>query len=214
MQRYVVHQGDCLSAIARRYGFADPDAIYQDPANADLRKLRPDKNVLYPGDIVVIPDPQKKTVDCGTGGSYKFHLKVVKKKLIIKLVDGEGKPMDCLPYVLVVGTKTYNGATDGSGQIQQDVDAAATTATLSLCGNPPSDVRIGSLNPSKDCDDGGVTGVQSRLHNLGYDPGPADGDPGPRTAAALRQFQCDNGIDPTGEPDDALLALLEQSHGV
>ena len=38
---HVVAQGDCFSKIARRYGFADYKVIYNDPANAELKKKRP-----------------------------------------------------------------------------------------------------------------------------------------------------------------------------
>ena len=39
-----------------------------------------------------------------------------------------------------------------------------------------------------------MTDLQTRLTNLGYDPGPIDGDFGPRTDAAARQFQVDHGL--------------------
>ncbi len=41
--------------------------------------------------------------------------------------------------------------------------------------------------------------IQEDLATLGYDPGPADGIPGPRTRAAIRAFQRDQGLAVTGE---------------
>lgn len=46
-----------------------------------------------------------------------------------------------------------------------------------------------------------VTRVQSRLTELGYDAGPADGEFGPRTQSALMAFQKDRGLEATGETD-------------
>ena len=42
--------------------------------------------------------------------------------------------------------------------------------------------------------------MQKVLRMLNYDPGPIDGKPGPRTIAALIQFQADKGIKPDGVP--------------
>ena len=46
-KQHKVRQGECISSIAIRYGFA-PDTIWQDGSNAALRSLREDKNVLHP----------------------------------------------------------------------------------------------------------------------------------------------------------------------
>ena len=40
--------------------------------------------------------------------------------------------------------------------------------------------------------------IQTALHRLGYDPGPADGLFGPKTRAAIRRFQQRIGTEPTG----------------
>jgi peptidoglycan hydrolase-like protein with peptidoglycan-binding domain len=44
-----------------------------------------------------------------------------------------------------------------------------------------------------------VMQIQEKLATLGYDPGPPDGLIGPRTRAAIRKFQEDQGMDVTGE---------------
>jgi Putative peptidoglycan binding domain len=61
--------------------------------------------------------------------------------------------------------------------------------------------------------------VQQQLKAAGYDPGAVDGILGPRTKAALRQFQRAYGLQHTGQLDDATLrelAALEsaESHGI
>lgn len=50
--------------------------------------------------------------------------------------------------------------------------------------------------------------AQQRLQQAGFDPGPADGLLGPRTTTALRQYQAQQGLPATGEPDPTTLAAL------
>ena len=53
-----------------------------------------------------------------------------------------------------------------------------------------------------------VKDIQRRLSNLGYDPGPADGVAGKRTARAIRTFQQSAGLAVDGRPSQRLLAVL------
>ncbi len=50
--------------------------------------------------------------------------------------------------------------------------------------------------------------LQNRLNALGYDAGPADGMFGPRTRTALKTFQTDHQLSPTGRLDDHTLGML------
>ena len=50
--------------------------------------------------------------------------------------------------------------------------------------------------------------IQELLIARGYDPGPADGMEGPRTRDAVAQFQQSIGIQPNGEPSQAVLDAL------
>lgn len=53
-----------------------------------------------------------------------------------------------------------------------------------------------------------VRRMQQRLKDLGYPIGGVDGAFGPNTAAALRQFQTAQGLQPTGLPDQPTLNQL------
>jgi membrane-bound lytic murein transglycosylase B len=53
-----------------------------------------------------------------------------------------------------------------------------------------------------------VTAIQQALKDRGHDPGKIDGLMGPRTRAALREFQTAEGIEPTGRSDETTLAAL------
>jgi hypothetical protein len=55
--------------------------------------------------------------------------------------------------------------------------------------------------------------VQGRLKELGHDPGPIDGRMRPQTQAALKAFQNDYGLAPTGEVDPETRAALGLSRG-
>ena len=50
--------------------------------------------------------------------------------------------------------------------------------------------------------------AQARLNDLGYNVGTPDGSAGPRTATALRAFQRDNGLQPSGRLDAATQDVL------
>lgn len=55
-----------------------------------------------------------------------------------------------------------------------------------------------------------VRWLQTGLKTLGYDPGPIDGIMGPRTTAAIKQFQADNGLVPDGWAGIATEAKLDE----
>jgi hypothetical protein len=55
---------------------------------------------------------------------------------------------------------------------------------------------------------GFITGVQEKLRQLGFDAGPANGDFGAKTQAALGQFQLSRNLPASGQLDDRTLAEL------
>ena len=89
-ETYVVRQGDFLAKIAHQKGFGDWKTIYNDPNNASLRSLRPDPNLIAPGDHIFIPDRKKKTVPCPTSRAKRFQLHRPKSMLHLILRDNNG----------------------------------------------------------------------------------------------------------------------------
>jgi Putative peptidoglycan binding domain len=209
---HVVQQGECLSQIAAGYGFADYTDVYNHPDNDDFRQLRPNPNLIQPGDQVQIPDLDKKSVDCPTGASYNFQVTRPKRKLKVQIQDTSGKPIASQPYTLVGTGLSATGQSTSAGFIEADLPIDLNVATLTI-GTLVRTLHIGHLNPLRDVDDGGVSGVQARLANLGFNPGTVDGIYGPRTAAAITAYQKANGMDQTGQIDDALLSALDSDHG-
>jgi LysM domain len=58
---YTVRRGDTLTKIANGHGFRNWRAIYDHPDNAAFRRLRPNPNLIYPGDVIQIPDSAPNT---------------------------------------------------------------------------------------------------------------------------------------------------------
>ena len=59
MPMYTVVQGDCLSAIAHKFGFADWRTIYNHGNNAEFRRLRPIiRHLRFDDDLVVFLVPK------------------------------------------------------------------------------------------------------------------------------------------------------------
>ncbi len=58
-----------------------------------------------------------------------------------------------------------------------------------------------------------VADIQQSLITLGYDPGPIDGVMGPRTVAAIKEYQNNYGLLITGQPSQPLLDHMRQQGG-
>ncbi len=212
MPIHVVKPGECFTRIAERYGFSDYKALYDHPDNAELKKKRPNPNVLHPGDRIVVPDKEEKIIEgLATGKIHRFKWKRPRKALRLALRTHEGEPFKNEAYKLEVAGETIEGTTDGEGKLEHEVSVEEATATLRIAGRVLT-LNLGHLNPM-DAPDEGISGVQARLANLGYHVGPADGTVGKRTRAALAVFQHDMGLEITGKIDDATRKKLEEAHG-
>jgi len=212
---YVVKQGDCLSSIAKQFGFADWRRIYDDPQNAAFRKLRPNPNLIFPGDRLVVPDREPKEVGRATNARHTFRTKGAQKTRVrLKLKDADDEAFAGRKYRLVIDGATFDGSTDGAGMIEHDIAADASDGTLTLfLDNDTSkpgivwSLKVGHLDPVEE-----ASGVQARLRNLGYACGKIDGVVGPLTQAAIAAFQLRQGLAVTGVVDAATRSRLRQLH--
>ncbi len=189
---HVVEQGECLSRIARRYGFRDYRLIYEHPDNARLRQTRPNPNILHPGDTIVIPDKREKTENCATGRVHRFKVPSSRRLLRIALEDVDGNRLGGCPYTLTIGEDVYTGTLPANGLLEKRIAIDEDTGTLEVTARGKHyqwPLGIAWLNPPSDTPDEGITGIQARLRNLGFDPGPIDGIIGPKTRQAIRAFQ-------------------------
>lgn len=206
---HVAKVNDCISSIALEHGFL-PDTIWNDPDNADLKRVRRDPNVLRTGDLVVIPDKQRKDVEKPTDQRHRFRRKGFPTTIHIQLLKND-EPRANEPYQLVVDGRIHDGTTDGEGRLWIHISPDARKATLFVGEGEERDeyeLAVRHLQPVAE-----LKGAQQRLHNLGYRPGAQDGEPNPQTVEALERFQRDCGLPVSGENDAATQQKLLQLHG-
>ena len=212
---YTVEQGDCLSSIAESFDFADWQTIYNDPNNAELRNLRPNPNVLYPGDTVYIPDKRLKQVDCSVDRKHQFVIKRAKTWLRVLIRDGQQVPAaGCKYHLDIDGISHSNGKLGTNGMLAVKIPAKSKSGVLTVWFDDEAPVgnswklRLGHLDPVQE-----MTGIQARLNNLGYPCGAVDGIIGPLTRAAICSFQTDNSLKVDGIPGSITQAKLKELHG-
>jgi N-acetylmuramoyl-L-alanine amidase len=204
-KKHTVAQGECLSSIAAQYGFASWRAVYDHPDNQAFRAVRPNPNVLLPGDQLSIPDKVQKAVSCATAATHVFVLSGPKTRFRLELRSGTGRPYARKRYELTAGGVVSKGVTDAAGLVDQPIPAEARDGQLIVWASddPGSSCRIpldfGALDPAHE-----RTGAEARLANLGFSA--------PDRADALRAFQAAHGLEVTGVLDEASIAKLREQH--
>lgn len=207
MPAHRVQQGECLSTIADRYGFRWR-RVWEHPDNEALRELRKSPNVLHPGDVVHVPDRELKNESAPTGKRTPFVLAQDRVKLHVRIVESE-EPVANTAYTLEIDGTPQEGTTDGDGIVDVDLPLGAQRARLTLAGRIDEYIlRLGRIDPV-----GELTGVQARLHNLGFYEAATDGRPSERLTAAIREFQTIQALEVTGEIDDPTRDKLVALHG-
>jgi N-acetylmuramoyl-L-alanine amidase len=219
MATHVVAQGEHISSIAAQYGFSNYKTLWDDPNNADLKKLRENPNVLLPGDQVFIPDRATRTESIPADARSSFVLEVKPLKLRVKLLDLSDDPIDRIGKAT-----TRAGPQDVSPQghiYEADIDTLDTDVTLDFTSDPPLSVHlaVGSLDPVKE-----QTGQRERLNNLAYFAGFSQQIDPQQFQWAVEEFQCDHkktdGLKVDGNIDESTSngsktqKALEKEHGV
>ena len=209
MPWHTVIQGQSIASIAQEYGFTEWRKIFDHPENASLRKKRPQAEILFPGDEVFIPDKELQEYPAATDKRHRFvALKPKAAKLQITVKDVEDKPIAGKAYKLTLDeTLIFNGTTDGNGKLEVEIPVTAKEGMLEI-ENYKLPVRVSHLDPIDE-----ITGIQGRLHNLGYDCGPIDGALSDKTIEALTAFQQDVGLSATGDLDDATRNKIKEKYG-
>lgn len=211
MPHHLVRQGECLSRIARDFGFSDYRIIYDHSENAEFKRRRPNPNLIFPGDRIYIPEREAKEVELSTDAVHHLEIEIPKRRLQVRVLDMLGEPLRDTPYTLDLGADRLEDRTDADGVLEAMIPLSTEDAMLSIDGMSWA-LRVGHLNPVDDVDDD-VSGLQARLRNLGYDPGPLDGRLGKRTRAAIRAFQAARGLEVDGACSTALIKAVKQAHG-
>jgi len=211
---HAVKQGECLSSLAAAHHLTGWCIIYNHADNSKFRQEHPNPNVIYPGDLVYIPDPELVSKAEPTDQKHTFLLRRDKTMLRIVAADEDGTPYTDSDYRLTVGTTTYEGKTDGQGMLEHFIDPQATSGVLTIwwTGVPRRhctwQLKLGWLDPVH-C----VSGIQARLNNLGHKAGTVDGIRGPITTAAVKEFQKKHDLTVDGIAGPITQAKLEEVHG-
>lgn len=213
MPEYIIQQGDSTASVAYAHGF-HWRTVWNDPRNAELRRSRHHPNVLRPGDVLFIPDRQAKEVSAATERRHRFRRKGVPETLRLRLLNEKNEPRSDVPYTLEIDGRLLHGRTDGEGRLEHGLPPDAREGRLLI---RPTDGReeeeyplaIGYLDPKDE-----MSGIRARLMNMGYLTGDgANGDENAGLERALKRFQRDHGMRPTGEIDDEVRQLLHDAHG-
>jgi hypothetical protein len=211
MPTYIVKPGDCLTKIAADVGLSDYKDIYEHPANAEYRKLRPNPNVIQPGDRIFIPETTPLTRILATGSRHTISIKRPRATLQVYVKDADGEALAGRDYLLKVkGQPDKPGTTDGDGVVKESVPATATVAHIDFVKDGFSlDVKLGAIDPLTE-----RTAVAARLRNLGFScPESSDAkEMRTRIKYALARLQDQHGLAATGELDDKTRDLLVRLH--
>ena len=201
---YQVKPGDCISSLAREYGFLWK-TIWD--ANPDLQSKRKNPNLLMPGDVIIIPEKTLREESCATDQRHKFvelgettKLRLILERFNVALANRR--------YILTFDGVTLQGTTDSTGTLEVSIDPAAEECHLQM---PDDDLecilKLGHLDPLEES-----SGVQQRLQNLGFYFGDLEAVDNNELADALSAFQSSANLDVTGTLDDATRQKLFEMH--
>jgi len=205
---HIVVQGDYLSKIAREAGFASFLTIWDASENKQLKELRKNPNVLFPGDRLFVPAKETKEESAATGKRHRFELQSEKLFLRIVLKDLKNQPLEGNDCTLSIETDSKILTSSSQGMLEREIiDPRAVAKGLLLDRGRAKDaakverqipLRIGDLDPETT-----VSGQIARLNNLGYNAGEVP--PHPLTPeeekklikslpfrSAVEEFQCDH----------------------
>lgn len=202
-KEYTVRQGDCLNNISEKNGLFW-QTVWDDPDNKELKQLRKDPNLLFPGDKLNIPEKRPKEENCACETKHRFRKKGVPAKMKVQLLI-EDEPIKNQPFSLMIDDQFGSeGTTDGDGYIETRIPPQVKTGKI-IVGPPDNRVSFGidfgTLDPLET-----EEGPLKRLNNMGYEVGD---DP----RVAIETFQEKEELTVTGELDKATLDRIKEVFG-
>jgi hypothetical protein len=206
---YVVEADECIESIASENGLFW-ETIWNDPQNAKVKEERKDPNLILPGDRLYVREIETKKETGETDKRHTFVRKGVPSALHMQFLIG-GEPRQGVAYRLSLGDIEFKGSTDDKGRISHPVPPDTVGGVLTI-GPPDAEevyvLVVRGLDPINT-----ISGIQQRLHNLNFNPGPIDGIVGPLTRASVRLFQEHTDLDPDGIAGPKTQAKLKEWYG-
>ena len=215
MTTHTIEPGDWIGSIAAAYGLSHWSAIWDHPANAEVRERRGSPDLLMVGDTLHVPEPSDTSgIAVQTGRRVELRLRAPDRlRIRWGALDLFLRAFGPVPYELKIGDATFTGTLEKpDDEISAPLPLDAKTATLTLMETETFELSIGGLGP---VDEG--KGAYARLVNLGVgavEGAPEDGEQvtDPLTAA-LRVFQGAHELPATGELDEATGSALRDEYG-
>jgi hypothetical protein len=205
---HIVRSGDCMLSIAHKYGLLW-ETLWN--ANFELRRKRNNPNVLFPGDVVEIPERTPAEFLRPTDQKHVFVLHGTEAKFRL-ILERSNIPLAHRRFILIVDGKSTTGKTDATGFLEVSISPSAREGKIVL----PDDrlecaLDFGYLDPIEE-----PLGVQQRLQNLGFYHGALDGRLTGETRTAITDFQSSVCLEATGDltqaTRDKLLLMHDQPH--
>ena len=195
-----IEQGDCISAIAVWKGVYWKD-IWNDQANADLKKIRDHPNILLPGDRVTIPEKEEKEESKEDKQRHRMKAKGVPCILRLRFTRF-GQPRRGDAYRIFAYPRYEGGKLDDTGAFEAKIWPSAREAEVWLGKDKENftevlQFKFGRIGPKNE-----LIGVQSRLWNLNYYYGELSNDvkkSSEETVRAFLRFLQKNNIEGAGE---------------
>jgi len=209
-----VNPGECAELVAWAYGHEDGKAVWSHGDNGKLRDRRSDPNILMPGDRLTVPEVEPKTQTLATGQRHRIQVKIPRKELRLRVLAHKDEPLASAKYRLVLDglPEPREGTTDGDGMLKEKVRIDIRGGVLEI-DDRRFRLRFHYINPFPVDAADPMTGVSSRLADLGYESGGASKSSSPALASALALYQTDADIDVTGKLDAATKDQLEKDFG-
>lgn len=213
---HTIIQGDTLTRIAAEYKFQSWKDLYNHPENAEFRTKRGNPDLIFPGDTIIIPDPEPQKISVQAGSSHAFSLTKETETLRINVSADEGLETEGKKAVLKVGNDKLETILGRDGALELELsDSAAEKGQLELYLDDNSDepshtyeLAIGHLDPAEE-----LSGVQARCNALGFDCGVIDGIMGNKTREGVEMFQYVHELEVDGDPGPITQGKLKEIYG-
>jgi len=216
---HTVKQGENLSKIARDYGLPSFRALVR--ANPDFASGKRDPNLIYPGEVILVPVDDELLFEVKTDRWHRFLAHRDHAELDLVIEDRNHTPVPFARYELTVTceqapTVAISGRTGFEGELRQLLPPDALSGQLKVwmfeSGKEEEveeyELQLHHLDPPET-----LTGVQARLKNLGYYDKEVDDKKGSGTDDAIHEFKAVHGLPEDSEITPAFVDALRQAHG-
>jgi len=212
MKPYVIRQGDYLTRLSHRLGFA-AEEVWSHPRNAELKAQRKDGDMLKAGDILFVPDAPHKRLPFSKEATNDYVARVPKLPVSLTLTHND-QPIADVKYEVLGLDEKLEGTTTGEGSVEFEIDCNVREVVVALEDRRRYRLKLGDLDPADE-----PSGARQRLTQLGLYAATTEGEDQyiahdeEQLEAALKAFQSQRGIEPTGGLDEATVAALRDAYG-